>query len=89
MASPVVAGAVSLLASTVPEAVRWQLLNPASMKQVGMRMMERMGESVEERAVAWQLGSTSPLSLHTQSAPLATPTEPFLVACPFILHNLH
>ncbi len=34
MASPVVAGAVALLASTVPEAHRWELLNPASMKQV-------------------------------------------------------
>lgn len=34
VASPVVAGAVCLLASTVPEAVRWSVLNPASMKQV-------------------------------------------------------
>lgn len=33
VASPVVAGAVCLLASVVPEAVRWRLLNPASMKQ--------------------------------------------------------
>ncbi len=33
MASPVVAGAVALLASTVPEEGRWELLNPASMKQ--------------------------------------------------------
>lgn len=35
VASPVVAGAVCLLASTVPEKNRWSLLNPASMKQVG------------------------------------------------------
>ncbi len=33
VASPVVAGAVVLLASTVPEPQRWQLINPASMKQ--------------------------------------------------------
>lgn len=33
VASPVVAGAVCLLASVVPEKDRWQLLNPASMKQ--------------------------------------------------------
>lgn len=33
VASPVVAGAVCLLASTVPEAIRWTILNPASMKQ--------------------------------------------------------
>jgi hypothetical protein len=34
VASPVVAGAVCLLASTLPEEKRWSLLNPASMKQV-------------------------------------------------------
>ncbi|KIY97835.1 hypothetical protein MNEG_10128 [Monoraphidium neglectum] len=33
VASPVVAGVVALLASTVPEATRWSVLNPASMKQ--------------------------------------------------------
>lgn len=33
VASPVVAGVVCLLASVVPEQIRWQLLNPASMKQ--------------------------------------------------------
>ncbi|KAJ7567087.1 hypothetical protein O6H91_02G131800 [Diphasiastrum complanatum] len=33
VASPVVAGAVCLLASVVPEPVRWKVLNPASMKQ--------------------------------------------------------
>ena len=33
VASPVVCGAVSLLASTVPEPGRWKLINPASMKQ--------------------------------------------------------
>jgi subtilisin family serine protease len=36
VASPVVAGAVCLLASVVPEKERWQLLNPASMKQALM-----------------------------------------------------
>lgn len=34
VASPVVAGAVALLASTVPEKNRWDIINPASMKQV-------------------------------------------------------
>lgn len=33
VASPVVAGAVCLLASVVPAEDRWRLLNPASMKQ--------------------------------------------------------
>lgn len=34
VASPVVAGAVALLASSIPESKRSQILNPASMKQV-------------------------------------------------------
>lgn len=34
VASPVVAGAVALLASTVPESSRWDVVNPASIKQV-------------------------------------------------------
>lgn len=33
VASPVVAGAVCLLASVIPEQIRWDVLNPASMKQ--------------------------------------------------------
>jgi membrane-bound transcription factor site-1 protease len=33
VASPVVAGCVALLASTVPAERRWEILNPASMKQ--------------------------------------------------------
>lgn len=33
VASPVVAGAVCLLASVIPEANRWDIINPASMKQ--------------------------------------------------------
>ncbi len=35
VACPVVAGAVALLASIVPEPRRWQLLNPGAIKQVG------------------------------------------------------
>ena len=42
VASPVVAGAVCLLASTVPEAQRWKLLNPASMKQALVEGADRL-----------------------------------------------
>jgi len=42
VASPVVAGAVCLLASTVPEAVRWSVLNPASMKQALVEGADRL-----------------------------------------------
>lgn len=34
VASPVVAGAIALLASTLPPNIRWKIINPASMKQV-------------------------------------------------------
>lgn len=34
VASPVVAGVVTLLSSVVPPEQRWRLLNPASLKQV-------------------------------------------------------
>lgn len=42
VASPVVAGAVVLLASVVPEAKRWDILNPASMKQALLEGAERL-----------------------------------------------
>ncbi|XRB20494.1 membrane-bound transcription factor site-1 protease [Pseudoscourfieldia marina] len=42
VASPVVAGAVCLLASTVPEETRWQILNPASMKQALVEGAQRV-----------------------------------------------
>lgn len=34
VSSPVVAGIVTLLASTLPEEQRWEVLNPASLKQI-------------------------------------------------------
>ena len=42
VASPVVAGVVCLLASTVPEAKRWATLNPASMKQALVESAARL-----------------------------------------------
>ncbi|KAL6064719.1 Membrane-bound transcription factor site-1 protease [Balamuthia mandrillaris] len=45
VASPVVAGAVALLASTVPERQRWSILNPASMKQVLVETAERLPDA--------------------------------------------
>lgn len=44
VASPVVAGAVCLLASIVPEASRDQLLNPASMKQALVEGAKRLSD---------------------------------------------
>ena len=45
MASPVVAGAVALLASVVPAARRWEMVNPASMKQVLLEGAEPTGSA--------------------------------------------
>ncbi|KIY91784.1 hypothetical protein MNEG_16179 [Monoraphidium neglectum] len=42
VASPVVAGCVALLASTVPAATRWTTLNPASMKQALIEGADRL-----------------------------------------------
>ena len=50
VACPVVAGAAALLASTIPEARRWQLLNPASLKQVLLQAARRLpGRSAFEQ----------------------------------------
>ena len=42
VASPVVAGAVCLLASVIPKDDRWRLLNPASMKQALVEGADRL-----------------------------------------------
>lgn len=45
VASPVVAGAVCLLASTVPSSTRWDVLNPASMKQALIEGAEKIPDA--------------------------------------------
>lgn len=42
VASPVVTGAIALLASTLPEERRWQIMNPASIKQVLIESAKRI-----------------------------------------------
>lgn len=69
MASPVVAGCVALLASSVPAARRWDVLNPASMKQAlvegaerlpGMNMFEQGNGRVTLAAAEAVLASYAP-----------------------------
>ncbi|KAH9300652.1 hypothetical protein KI387_012235, partial [Taxus chinensis] len=43
VASPVVAGVVCLLASVIPEDIRWDILNPASMKQALVEGAAKLG----------------------------------------------
>ena len=50
VASPVVAGAVALLASTIPLEKRHVLLNPASMKQALVETVRQGGREKEGRA---------------------------------------
>lgn len=45
VASPVIAGAVALLASTLPETTRWDTINPASIKQVLIGGAERLKDA--------------------------------------------
>lgn len=54
VASPVVAGAVCLLASIVPEASRDELLNPASMKQALVEGAQRLSAlNIFEQGAVW------------------------------------
>ncbi len=59
VASPIVAGAVALLASTVPEQARWTLFNPASMKQL---LVESADILPQQRAVEQGMGRLNLLS---------------------------
>eukprot|EP00208_Stichococcus_sp_RCC1054_P004683 CAMPEP_0206137894 /NCGR_PEP_ID=MMETSP1473-20131121/2920_1 /ASSEMBLY_ACC=CAM_ASM_001109 /TAXON_ID=1461547 /ORGANISM="Stichococcus sp, Strain RCC1054" /LENGTH=1275 /DNA_ID=CAMNT_0053531159 /DNA_START=224 /DNA_END=4048 /DNA_ORIENTATION=+ len=68
VASPVVAGAVCLLASTVPEAHRWEVLNPASMKQALVEGAVRVPEETASMFVQGQ----GKLDLLASQAILAT-----------------
>ena len=45
VACPIVTGAVALLASVLPENVRWMILNPASVKQILMESAHRLPDA--------------------------------------------
>ena len=66
VASPVVAGAVALLASLVPLASRWDIINPASMKQVLLEGSVPTGSSTP-----WEEGA-GVLNLERSSAAMAS-----------------
>ena len=51
MASPVVAGAVALLASVIPPSRRSALLNPATLKQAVVESTSRVGGGSDEPGV--------------------------------------
>jgi membrane-bound transcription factor site-1 protease len=67
VASPVVAGAVVLLASLVSPATRWEIVNPASMKQVLIEGSVPIGGTTTQ----WEEGGGVVRSCPSQLAPLS------------------
>ncbi|KAL2607535.1 hypothetical protein R1flu_026108 [Riccia fluitans] len=85
VASPVVAGAVCLLASVVPENKRWDILNPASMKQALVEGATRLvGPNMYEQG-AGRLNLLKSYEVLTNYSPRATihPRTLDLTDCPY------
>ena len=75
VASPVVAGAVTLLASTVPIEKRWDILNPASMKQAlveGATRLEGSGDRSMYAQGAGKLNLVNAFEILRDYAPRAS-----------------
>ncbi|KAI8470645.1 MAG: hypothetical protein J3K34DRAFT_509177 [Monoraphidium minutum] len=86
VASPVVAGCVALLASTVPPATRWPRLNPASMKQALVEGADRLPNLniFEQGAGRVNLqGSMAVLERYAPRASLVPPRLDF-TDCPYM-----
>jgi membrane-bound transcription factor site-1 protease len=86
VASPVVAGAVALLASTVPERRRWSVLNPASMKQALVEGAERLPDAnlfEQGNGLASLAGAKAVLDAYSPRASLV-PGRLDLTDCPYM-----
>ncbi|MCO5579317.1 hypothetical protein L7F22_033172 [Adiantum nelumboides] len=86
VASPVVAGAVCLLASVIPDAIRWEIINPASMKQALIEGAARLdGPNIYEQGAGRLnlLESYEILSKYEPRASLVPPALDFL-ECPYM-----
>ncbi|KAH6554572.1 hypothetical protein KP509_1Z324300 [Ceratopteris richardii] len=85
VASPVVAGAVCLLASVIPDTVRWDIVNPASMKQALVEGAVRLdGPNIYEQGAGLLnlLDSYEILAKYKPRASLFPPALDFL-DCPY------
>lgn len=77
VASPVVAGAVVLLASVIPEPRRWEVINPASMKQALLEGADRLnGPIISEQGA----GKLNLLARTVQHHPLRLLLSPLYFA---------
>lgn len=86
VASPVVAGAVCLLASVIPDTIRWDIINPASMKQALIEGAARLdGPNIFEQGAGRLnlLESYEILAKYEPRASLVPPALDFL-ECPYM-----
>lgn len=86
VASPVVAGAVCLLASVIPDSIRWEIINPASMKQALVEGAARLdGSNMFEQGAGRLdlLESYEILSKYKLRASIVPPAIDFL-DCPYM-----
>jgi membrane-bound transcription factor site-1 protease len=86
VASPVVAGAVVLLCSVIPEAKRWQLLNPAVLKQALVESARRIdGPHIHEQG-AGKLNLVGAYEILKNYKPRASvvPSHYDLGSCPYM-----
>ena len=60
VASPVIAGVLALLASTIPTETRWEAFNPASAKQVLVETAKRGGTSMFEQGAGGVVSTLEP-----------------------------
>jgi len=86
VASPVVAGAIALLASTVPESKRWDIVNPASMKQILTDAAEKLpGNNIFEQGFG-KMNLLDSYELLNNYVPRASslPSSIDLTSCPYM-----
>ena len=85
VASPVVAGAVALLASVLPEPQRWSLVNPASMKQALVSTARRLDSAhiFEQGAGKLDLEGAYHFLLNYRPHASVIPDSLDLTACPY------
>ncbi|EFJ52617.1 hypothetical protein VOLCADRAFT_85780 [Volvox carteri f. nagariensis] len=86
VASPVVAGAVCLLASTVPEERRWELLNPASMKQALVEGAVRLNNLNIYEQGSGRINLPNSMAILQSYTPRASviPSKLDLTDCPYL-----
>lgn len=86
VASPIIAGAVTLLASVVPENKRWEILNPASMKQILHESAQVLPQANMYEQGAGKFNLLKAFELIQQYKPKVTffPSKLDFTSCPYM-----